>query len=115
MINNYYKALDHVSFAEKTLLVQFIDELRNSLKPGMDSLNWNSLGIPDFIQKCEGEINKFQSVVNQVQKNASMISSVVESIATTVLVPPVKFQSQTDIYDMQVRTHFPFHFLFEIS
>ena len=43
------------------------------LKPGLESLNWNSLGIPDFIKKCEHEINKFQSLVNQIQKNASMI------------------------------------------
>lgn len=49
------------------------DELRLVLRPGLESLNWNSLGIPDFIKKCEQEINKFQSVVNQIQKNASMI------------------------------------------
>ena len=42
--------------------------------------------MPNFIKKCNQEIAKFQSTANQVQKNESMIGSVVEAIAATRLV-----------------------------
>ncbi len=53
MLTNYYSALNKIIPAERPLLTQFIEELRAVLKPSMESLNWNSLGIPDFIKKAE--------------------------------------------------------------
>jgi dynein heavy chain len=40
------------------------------LRPGAKRLNWNSLGIHDFILKCGSAMAKFESLVNQIQKNA---------------------------------------------
>lgn len=47
--------------------------LRRVLKPGTKRLNWNSLGIRDYVLRCEQAITKFESLVNQVQKNAQDI------------------------------------------
>ena len=49
-------------------------ELRRVIRPGAKRLNWNSLGINDFIQKCDSAIGKFESLVNQIQKNARDIN-----------------------------------------
>ncbi len=35
---------------EKELMVKKLEELEASLHPGFSILNWNSLGIPEFIQ-----------------------------------------------------------------
>lgn len=35
------------------LLDDHVKELQRVLKPGAKRLNWNSLGISDFITKCE--------------------------------------------------------------
>jgi dynein heavy chain len=39
-----------------------LEELESSLQPGFHILNWNSLGIPEFIQACTKAINTFQQV-----------------------------------------------------
>lgn len=74
MLSNYNAVLQKIAPSEWPLLTPILEELRSVLRPGFDSLNWNSLGIPDFIKKCDQEISKFQSIVNQIQKNASMVS-----------------------------------------
>jgi dynein heavy chain, axonemal len=74
MLANYNAVLQKIAPSEWPLLTSILEELKSVLKPGFDALNWNSLGIPDFIKKCDQEISKFQSIVNQIQKNASMVS-----------------------------------------
>jgi hypothetical protein len=94
-----------VTAEEKPLLTNHTQTLKNALRPGLDSLNWNSLSVPSFIKKCNQEIAKFQSTVNQVQKNESMIGSVVEAIAASRLVcEPVPPQGEESM-DLSV-----FHF-----
>eukprot|EP01116_Phalansterium_solitarium_P024846 TRINITY_DN921_c0_g1_i7.p1 TRINITY_DN921_c0_g1~~TRINITY_DN921_c0_g1_i7.p1 ORF type:complete len:1316 (+),score=676.84 TRINITY_DN921_c0_g1_i7:209-4156(+) len=87
MLALYAAALSKITAAERPLLATFQAELRQVLSPGFKSLNWHSLRIADFIKQAEKEINRFSSVVNQVQKNASMIEAVVEAVANAVLVP----------------------------
>lgn len=53
MLTNYSSARSKIIPAERPLLTQFVEDLKNVLKPGLESLNWNSLGIPDFIKKAE--------------------------------------------------------------
>lgn len=75
MMANYYSALAMVTAEEKPLLTAHIQNLKLALKPGLESLNWNSLSVPSFIKKGNQEIARFQSTVNQLQKNSSMIGS----------------------------------------
>ena len=78
------------------LLSEHLKELKRILKPGVVRLNWNSLGISDFIQKCSSQIGKFESLVNQIQKNSSDVETRLTIIETTNLfkVPPPGFQGQ---------------------
>ena len=39
--------------AEQQLLDAHLKDLQRALKPGEKRLNWNSLGIQDYIVKCE--------------------------------------------------------------
>lgn len=81
-------------------------ELRRVIRPGAKRLNWNSLGINDFIQKCDAAISKFESLVNQIQKNARDIDqrlSVIEE-ASLFKKPPSK---AGELPQCKVWPHFP--------
>ncbi|KAI9009714.1 dynein heavy chain and region D6 of dynein motor-domain-containing protein [Gaertneriomyces semiglobifer] len=90
MLNSYNAVINVLDSAERKLLHAHIAELKRVMKPGFTRLNWNSLGIPEFIQRCNAEINKFSSMVNQIRKNSSNISNAVDSIARVMLIrdPP---------------------------
>eukprot|EP00762_Andalucia_godoyi_P000035 ANDGO_02235.mRNA.1 Dynein-1-alpha heavy chain len=82
-------ALASLRPAEKVLLKDKVTRLTDILKPSLTTLNWNSLGIPDFITSTSKKIGEFQALIKQVQKNANTINSVVMQISNTVLVPKV--------------------------
>eukprot|EP00736_Rhodelphis_marinus_P009344 Rmarinus@m.3249 len=86
MLDNYHSALELLTPAEQALLNYQVKELADVLHTGFDPLNWNSLGIPDFIHSCNKAINEFVSIVYQIQKNAANIESVVEAIASGTIV-----------------------------
>ena len=66
--------------------------LRRVIRPGSKRLNWNSLGINEFINKCDSAISKFESLVNQIQKNGHDIDQRLEIIESANLfkAPPLK-------------------------
>ncbi|KAJ3321068.1 Dynein heavy chain 10, axonemal [Boothiomyces sp. JEL0866] len=96
MIKSYKSVMDPLDSSERKLFAAHINELRRVMKPGFTRLNWNSLGIPEFIQRCNMEINKLSSLVNQTRKNSSNISRAIDQIANSILLvePP-----KTDIID----------------
>uniref|UniRef100_A0A2C9JWZ0 AAA+ ATPase domain-containing protein n=1 Tax=Biomphalaria glabrata TaxID=6526 RepID=A0A2C9JWZ0_BIOGL len=69
MLFRYHALLASLDFAEASLLEDHQKDLRRMLRPGAKRINWNSLGINDYIAKCESAIGKFESLVNQIQKN----------------------------------------------
>lgn len=83
---------------EKELMTKKLEELESSLLPGFNIYNWNSLGIPEFIQACNKAINTFQQVVKQVQKNSGIIEQVVYSIAGSRI---VKEPEGEEVMDLQ--------------
>ena len=93
MLSRYHKILGSLEEAELDLLQEHIEELRRVIRPGSKRLNWNSLGIADFIGKCQQAIAKFESLVNQIQKNAKDINLRLQMIQETDLFkyPPPKF------------------------
>ncbi|TPX54389.1 hypothetical protein PhCBS80983_g05954 [Powellomyces hirtus] len=90
MLNSYNAVLGLLDSAERKLLQTHIAELKRVMKPGFTRLNWNSLGIAEFIQRCNSEINKFSSMVNQIRKNSANISNAVNQISRALLIkePP---------------------------
>ncbi|KAI9188096.1 hypothetical protein H9P43_002487 [Blastocladiella emersonii ATCC 22665] len=103
MLHNYHDLLERLDEAELTLFEGHVAELQRVMKPGLTRLNWTSLGIPDFIQKCNQEISKFTSLMNQVRKNSANVSHVVDQIARAVLIkepPPGEIPDVYEFLDM---------------
>ena len=62
-----------------------IKTLQRVVKPGAKRLNWSSLGIHDYIVKCEEALSKFESLSNQVLKNAHDIEERLQTIEMACL------------------------------
>ncbi|PIK48528.1 putative dynein heavy chain 10, axonemal isoform X3 [Apostichopus japonicus] len=80
MLSRYHTVVATLSNAETQLLDEHLQDLSRTLKPGHKRLNWNSLGISDYVSKCEQAISKFESLLNQIQKNAKDIDARLKSI-----------------------------------
>ncbi|KAJ3349859.1 Dynein heavy chain 10, axonemal [Entophlyctis luteolus] len=99
MLENYHSVINLLDAAEIKLLSSQLNDLKRALKPGFSRLNWNSLGIPEFISRCNQEINKLSSIVNQIQKNSSNISNAVESISRAMLVGEPSSEDVMDAHE----------------
>eukprot|EP00741_Cyanophora_paradoxa_P015322 tig00000194_g14791.t1 len=87
MLENYHTVVSHLAPAERKLLSRKVKDLQDkTLHQGETPLNWNSLGIADFILNCNKAINDFHQMVNQIQKNAANIQMVVDTMAEAELV-----------------------------
>ena len=62
MLANFNRELALVGGPEKEILKSAVTKLKQVLKPGLEDLNWISLGIADFIKKCNGEITEFRNL-----------------------------------------------------
>lgn len=96
MLRNLTNVMAPLNVAERKLLQSHLSEVKRVMKPGLTRLNWNSLGIPEFIHKCTQEIIKVQSLVNQIRKNSANISHIIDQISQAVL---IKEPSTEDIVD----------------
>jgi dynein heavy chain, axonemal len=95
MLKSYHNVVDPLDLSEKKLLHLHIAELKRVMKPGFARLNWNSLGIPEYLQRCNHEITKFSSIVNQTRKNSANIHRVIEQIANAILIKVYATEKRT--------------------
>ncbi|XP_078713472.1 dynein axonemal heavy chain 10 [Lampetra fluviatilis] len=75
LLGSLQVVLSSASEAETQLLDEHLHALWKVLLPGYRRLNWNSLGIADYISRCEVALSKLESLVAQVQKNARDVTS----------------------------------------
>ncbi|XP_072658407.1 dynein axonemal heavy chain 10 isoform X2 [Canis lupus baileyi] len=75
MLDHYHMLIGTLNEAESLLLDDHSQELIRVFRSGYKRLNWNSLGIADYITRCKQAIGKFESLVHQIHKNADDISS----------------------------------------
>ena len=103
MLKHYHDVIGQLNEIERSLLSVRLAELESVLDPGFTRLNWNSLGVQDFVASTEKSINEFSSLVNQVQKNSSIIDKVIDEIAEAdiVNVPPELGSDDDEIPDLQ--------------
>lgn len=80
MLDKYHNLLGSLDQAETDLLQDHMRQLRRVIRPGSKLLNWSSLGISDFVQKSGAAIGKFESLVNQIKKNAKDINQRLQMI-----------------------------------
>ncbi|GBG66229.1 hypothetical protein CBR_g57832 [Chara braunii] len=102
MLKSYHAVRELITSIEKKLLGSRLARLERVLDPGFSPLNWNSLGIPDFISTCTKAINEFNSLVNQVQKNSNIIEKVVDTIWNATLIVSFPKRTASEIMDLQV-------------
>uniref|UniRef100_A0A8C5JYE8 Dynein, axonemal, heavy chain 10 n=1 Tax=Jaculus jaculus TaxID=51337 RepID=A0A8C5JYE8_JACJA len=75
MLDHYHQLISTLNDAETLLLDNHAQELLRVFRSGYKRLNWNSLGIADYISRCKQAIGKFESLVHQIHKNADDIAS----------------------------------------
>ncbi|NXA37419.1 DYH10 protein, partial [Eudromia elegans] len=92
MLDHYDRLMGTLDEAETKLLDDHIQELWRVFKSGHRRLNWNSLGISDFIDRCTQAIGKFESLIHQIHKNSEDINNKLLLIESTNLFksPPSK-------------------------
>uniref|UniRef100_A0A8C0IJ94 Dynein heavy chain tail domain-containing protein n=1 Tax=Bubo bubo TaxID=30461 RepID=A0A8C0IJ94_BUBBB len=85
MLDRYHKLMGTLNEAETKILDDHIQELWRVFKSGHRRLNWNSLGIGDFIIRCTQAIRKFESLVHQIHNNSEDINNKLLFIESTNL------------------------------
>ncbi|OXB64089.1 hypothetical protein ASZ78_002019 [Callipepla squamata] len=85
MLDHYHSLVETLNEAETRLLDDHIQELWKVFKPGQRRLNWNSLGIADFIARCKQAIEKFEFLVHQIHANSGDINDILLLIESTNL------------------------------
>uniref|UniRef100_A0A672KU77 Dynein heavy chain 10, axonemal-like n=1 Tax=Sinocyclocheilus grahami TaxID=75366 RepID=A0A672KU77_SINGR len=80
LVNRYHSLMDNLNDAEFSLMADQVQELRRELSFGCRRVNWNFLGIPQFVQRGNQATSKFESLVNQIQKNERDIDDKLKSI-----------------------------------
>uniref|UniRef100_A0A670YVL6 Dynein axonemal heavy chain 10 n=1 Tax=Pseudonaja textilis TaxID=8673 RepID=A0A670YVL6_PSETE len=92
MLDHYHKLVGTLNEAEMQLLDEHMQDLWRVFRSGYKRLNWNSLGIGDYIIRCTHAIGKFESLVHQIHKNAEDINNKLRLIESANLFksPPSK-------------------------
>ncbi|NXY44917.1 DYH10 protein, partial [Ceuthmochares aereus] len=85
MLDHYHKLMGSLNEAETRLLDDHIQDLWKVFKPGHRKLNWNSLGVGDFIVQCTRAVRKFEMLVRQICNNSEDINDKLLFIGSTNL------------------------------
>ncbi|KAJ8266677.1 hypothetical protein GJAV_G00133350 [Gymnothorax javanicus] len=91
LVERYHFLMNTLNDAEFSLLTEQIAELRRVMGSGHKRLNWNALGILDYITRCNLALTNFESLVYQIQKNVNDINLKIQAIESANLfkLPPL--------------------------
>ncbi|XP_061673976.1 dynein axonemal heavy chain 10-like [Syngnathoides biaculeatus] len=85
LVRHYNSVVDSLSDAKISMLSENLKSVETLLSTGCKRLNWNSLGIADFINEANEELSKFDSVVRQIEHIEIDIEAKLRSITTADL------------------------------
>ncbi|XP_031712248.1 dynein heavy chain 10, axonemal [Anarrhichthys ocellatus] len=80
VVNSYHSVMDSLSETLFIMLAQQIKVVKKDMHFGCKRLNWNSLGILDFIDRGLQAVSKFELVVKTVHENERAIESKLQSM-----------------------------------
>lgn len=80
LVHRYHAVVNSLDLAETNLLESHLRELKRVIRPGSRRLNWNSLGITDYVAKCNSAIGKFEGVVSTIKKTSDDITMKLKAI-----------------------------------
>ncbi|KAJ7569126.1 hypothetical protein O6H91_01G062100 [Diphasiastrum complanatum] len=97
LMQQYHAAIGMLTPVESKLLSSRLQNLHHVLDPGFSQLNWNSLGIPEFVSLCTKTVSDFKSLVTQVQNYSSSIDKAVDYIVNAKLLqlPLTKVEAES--------------------
>lgn len=72
-MQHYQSVINMMTPIEAKLLGARVKKLQHVLDPGFLHLNWNALGIPDFVTNCTKAINAFKALISQVCTTSSFL------------------------------------------
>mmetsp|Transcript_31209 Transcript_31209/g.79123 ORF Transcript_31209/g.79123 Transcript_31209/m.79123 type:complete len:3875 (-) Transcript_31209:127-11751(-) len=101
MLGHYHTVVTSLTPSEEELLRGKLYHLESTIRFGFDPLNWNSLAIKEYLEKCTRHINEFSTLLKQVQMSASNIESVVIAIMDAQLVDIGQLDLANEVPDMQ--------------
>jgi dynein heavy chain, axonemal len=112
MLREYHDAVGSLKKVERMLLKNHIKRLDKALEPGINSLNWNSLGIHEFISKCRQAISKFKDTKGNVTSDIDTIEQKVKKIEEVILIKdfewerkqPMDLRSFQDFFEKHKQT-----------
>ncbi|KAK9825454.1 hypothetical protein WJX81_002895 [Elliptochloris bilobata] len=81
MLAAYYTVTGKLNAVERGLLATRVAKLRATLDPALTIQNWHSLVILDFVATVNTAIGEFEVLVQQVQKNASLVEHAIAAIS----------------------------------
>ena len=102
MLGEYDEIVNSLQPEERKLLKKEIDKLNKALEPGVNSYNWHSLGIKNFIENCRKALKDFDSIKQRVYKQKDMIEERVKMIEEAKLVIELDWSknSEEEIMDL---------------
>uniref|UniRef100_A0A3P8UAE7 Dynein axonemal heavy chain 10 n=1 Tax=Amphiprion percula TaxID=161767 RepID=A0A3P8UAE7_AMPPE len=80
LVNCYHSVMESLSEAHVIMLAPHIKAVRKKMLFGCTRINWNSLGIPEFIKQGIQAVSKFESLVSQIHNNEKEIDSKLQSL-----------------------------------
>jgi len=86
MIRDYKDVAGDLKPVEKNLLQKQISLLDKKIEPGINSLNWNSLGITKYIQNCTVALSEFKDKKKTVMTTIAMIEEKVSKIENAIII-----------------------------
>lgn len=85
VLRKYHSLLYSLEDVEAEVFEDHLRALTRIMLPAWKRMNWQSLGVADFVSRCNIRINKFRSLYHQMQKNTTDIHIRLVAIANTDL------------------------------
>lgn len=80
MVTNYNDTLAMLTESDMLALEDHIKDLRKVIVPASKRMTWRTIGIPEFLTKCNLQIGRFSSLVHGMQKNVADIQQRLSAI-----------------------------------
>ncbi|XP_051787986.1 dynein axonemal heavy chain 10-like [Erpetoichthys calabaricus] len=101
MLKRFHSLMNLINDVECYLLDGHVQDLQSVLQYGCKRLNWFSLGISNYIDRCMKAIAKFKRLLNQVKKNAQDIENKLLIIESANLFEYPVPQNNTSLFGIE--------------
>ena len=89
MLEDYHLTLASLNTIEVSLLRSFLEQIRESIEPGISRISWGELGTMEYVNQCKKQLEEFHSILNQIRKISEDIQEHLESFRFCVIDPIV--------------------------